>query len=90
MEQMIDVTKISDPGDEGRQRAVMQFLDDTNHEPISRISASTRELKRIVSLFESVIEKMYSAMFGAGALSHSFLERGGRASPRILSPFFRK
>ena len=29
-----------------------QFLDDTRHEPISQISASTRELRRILSLFE--------------------------------------
>ena len=49
---MIDVTKISDTRDEGWQRTAVQFLDDTRHEPISRISASTRELKRIVSLFE--------------------------------------
>ena len=30
----------------------MQFLCDTRHEPIPRISASTRELQRMVSLFE--------------------------------------
>ena len=45
--------------------AYTQFLDDTRHEPLSRISQSTRELKRIVSFFESVKEKMYSAKLGA-------------------------
>ena len=38
--------------------AVKQLLDDIRHEPISRISASTRELRRILSLFERVREKM--------------------------------
>ena len=67
VEQIIDVTKISDSGDEGWQRTVMQFLDDTRHEPISRISVSTRRaLRRILSLFERVKEKMYSKMLGAG------------------------
>ena len=50
--QMIDVTEISDPG--RWLRTVTQFLDDTRHGPVSRISASTRELKRIVSLFQSL------------------------------------
>ena len=49
VEQMIDVTKIPDPEDEGWQRTVKQFLDDTRREPISRISASTCELRRILS-----------------------------------------
>ena len=67
-EQMIDVTKISDTRDEGWQRAVVQFLDDTRHKPISRISASTRELKRICLCLRGQ-KKMYSAMFGAGRWS---------------------
>ena len=33
VEQMIDVTEISDIGGEVRQRSVTQFLDDTRHEP---------------------------------------------------------
>ena len=52
VEQMVDVTKISDLGGEGWQRTVKQFLDDTRHERMSRISACTREQRRIVSLFE--------------------------------------
>ena len=63
--QMIDVTEIPDKG--GWLRAVTHFLDDTRHGPVSRISASTRELKRIVSLFQSVEEEVYSAMLGARA-----------------------
>ena len=66
VEQMIDVTKISDPEDEGWQRTVKQFLDDMRHEPISRISASTRELRRIVSLFARARVKMFSVESGAG------------------------
>ena len=54
---MIDVTAISDKGGEVWQRAVTQFLDDTMHEPISRISASTRELKRIVLFFSDCKRK---------------------------------
>ena len=42
------------------------FLDDTRHEHISRISARTRELNRIVSVFETVKERMYSKMLGGG------------------------
>ena len=50
VEQMMDVTKIPDL-DQGWQRTVRQFLDETMHEPISRISASIRELRRILSFF---------------------------------------
>ena len=57
---MIDVTKISDLGGEGWQRTVMKFLDDTRHESMSRISACTRELRRLVSLFESVLEEKFT------------------------------
>ena len=56
VEQMIYVTKISDL-DQGWQRTVKHFLDDTRHEPISRISASVRELRSILSLFEMIREK---------------------------------
>ena len=35
VEQMIDVTEISEIGGEVWQRTVTQFLDDTRHEPIS-------------------------------------------------------
>ena len=49
----------------GLQRTVKQFLGDTRHEPISRISATTRELRRILSLFESVREHL-SVESGAG------------------------
>ena len=46
VEQIVDdVTEISD-ADQRWQRTVKQFLDDTRHEPISRISASTRELRK--------------------------------------------
>ena len=48
VEQMVDVTKISDPGGDGWQRTVIEFLDDTRHEIFSRLSASTRELKNCV------------------------------------------
>ena len=65
VERMIDVTKISDKGGEFWQGTEKQFLDGTR-QPISRISASTRELKRIVSLLESAEDKMYSAMLRAG------------------------
>ena len=65
VQQMIDVTEISD-ADHGWQHTVKQFLDDKRHEPISRISASTRELRRILSLFERVREKTFSAESGAG------------------------
>ena len=83
VEQMIDVTEISDVGSQVWQRAVAQFLDDTKQEPISRISASTRELKRIVSLFEIVKEKMYSEMLGAGVVKRRSLKRlkGFSANP---------
>ena len=63
VEQTIDWTKISDL-DEGWQRTVEQFLDDTRHEPISRISASIRELRRILSVFETMREKMVSNVPG--------------------------
>ena len=51
----------------GWQRAVKQFLDDTRHESISRISASTRELRWILSLFERARVKMFRVESGAGA-----------------------
>ena len=57
--QMIDVTKISDLEDEGWQRTARQFLDDTRHEPVSRISAS-------FSLFERVRVNMFSVESGVG------------------------
>ena len=63
---MIDVTEISKKRGEVWQRAVTEFLDDTRHEPISRIPGCIRELNRIVSLFETVKERMYSKMLGAG------------------------
>ena len=66
VEQMIDMSEISKLGCEVWQRTVTQFLDDTRHEPVSRISVCTRELKRIVSLFETVQERMYSKMLELG------------------------
>ena len=56
------------------QRTVTQFLDDTSHEPISRIAASTRELKWIVSLLDIVKERMYSKMLGAGEVKRRSLK----------------
>ena len=46
--EVIDVTKISSQGP-SLLRTVKQFLDDTRHEPISRILASIREVRRILS-----------------------------------------
>ena len=63
VEQMIDVTEISEMGGE------VWLLGDTRHEPVSRISVRTRELNRIVSLFETVKERMYRKMLGAGSES---------------------
>ena len=42
---------------------VKQFLDDTRHQRTSRISACTREQRRIVSLFESVGEQKFRVSF---------------------------
>ena len=70
VEWMIDVTKISDP-DQSWQRSVEQFLDDTRHEPISRISASIRILRRILCLSEKIRqteEKMIGVTRGEGAV----------------------
>ena len=82
VEQMIDVTKIWDlQEEEGWQRTVKQFLDDTRHAPVSRISASIRELRRVLSLFEKIREKKESRWVQWRAWEVSDQGGGSRQGP---------